>query len=192
MSRFVVLDWEPGEYAAEVTVIENVEDDFELLRGVPRLSNWPKDATFRMDDDFPDDVQLEDVMRTGQRLILASERLKTFLAERAPRNNEFLPVVILNHKGRRVREPYWIVHQIHLQACIDEARSSFDVNDINPELILDIERLVVDDTRVPSDVRLFRMARYPLIPVLDRSLADEIGAAGFSGMRFDPLDDYAT
>src|SRR5262245_48917133 len=111
MSRFAVFGWEPGEYAAEVTVIENVEDDYELLRGVPRLASWPDDATFRMDEDFPDDVQLEDVLRAGQRVIVASERFKSFLVERAPRNNEFLPVTILNHKGRRVREPYWVVHQ---------------------------------------------------------------------------------
>jgi hypothetical protein len=84
------------------------------------------------------------------------------------------------------------VHQIHLQPCIDEERSRFDVNDINPELICDIEELVVDDSRVPADVRLFRMARYPMIPVLDQSLADEIAAAGFTGMVFTPLDEFTT
>jgi Immunity protein family (Imm11) len=191
VSRFVILDFEPGEYAAEVGIVEGVEDDWELLRGVPRLATWPRNAAFRMDDNFPDDIQLEDVLRTGQGVIVASQRLVELLQARAALNNEFLPVQIINHKGRRVREAYWIVHQIQLQRCIDEESSVFDLNAINPELISDIERLVVDESRVPPEVRLFRMARYPFIPLVERSLADEI-AGRFSGLRFDEIENFHT
>lgn len=192
MSRFVILGFEPGEYAAELGIVEGVEDDWELLRGVPRRATWPREAAFRMDENFPDDLQLEDVLRTGQRVIVASRRLVELLEARAPVNNEFLPVTIFNHKGRRVREPYWIVHQVQLQPCIDEAASVFEPNAIDPNLISDVERLVVDETRVPPEVRLFRMARYPFIPLIDRSLAEEIVTRGFSGLRFDEVEDFHT
>lgn len=192
MSRFVILAFEPGEYAAEVGIVGGVEDDWELLRGVPRLATWPRNATFRMDDNFPDDIQLEDVLRTGQRVIVASQRLVELLQTQAPVNNEFLPVRIINHKGRRVREGYWIVHQIHLQHCIDEANSVFEPSPMDAEEISEIERLVVDESRVPPEVRLFRMARYPFIPLLERSLADEIAAQSYSGLRFDEIEEYHT
>jgi hypothetical protein len=192
VSRFVILGFEPGEYAAELGIVEGVQDDWELLRGVPRLATWPRNASFRMDDNFPDDLQLEDVLRTGQRVIVASQRLVDLLQSRAAVNNEFLPVRIINHKGRRVREAYFIAHQIHLQRCIDEENSAFEANEINPELISEVERLVVDDSLVPPDVRLFRMGRYPFIPLVERSLAEEIAAQSFSGVRFDEIENFHT
>jgi hypothetical protein len=187
----VILEFEPGEYAAELGVVGGVEDDWELLRGVPRLATWPRDAVFRMDNHFPDDMQLEDVLSNGNDVIVASKRLVELLQTRAALNNEFLPVGILNHKGRRVREAYWIVHQIHLQRCIDEENSTFEVNDINPELIDEIDRLVIDEALVPPDVRLFRMAGYPFHALVERSLADEI-AGRFSGLRFDEIETFKT
>jgi hypothetical protein len=192
VANHLVLKFEPGEYAAELGNIEGLENDWELLRGISQAQTWPRDAAFRMDDAFPEDLQMEDLQRNSPRVVLVSRRLKEFLEAKALVNNEFLPVAIINHKGRRVKAPYWIVHQVHLQACIDESRSILRPNSINPELISRVDKLVIDESRVQPDVRVFRPARFPFVVLFQRELAGEIAGEGFTGLSFSEIDEFKT
>ncbi len=50
-----------------------------------------------------------------------------------------------------------------------------------------MKKLVIDQTRLDPEVRLFRLARYTYPVILEKTLADEISAASFVGPTFRPL-----
>lgn len=180
----------PGPNACFLGTLQDVEDDYELLRGVPRKEGFPESAHFRMSDDFPRNLVLEDFLRNQNKLLVVSERLRELLEAERLKNNEFIPVQIINHKGRQTKEAYYILHQITLQDCINEAESEFIENDIDPELFFDVSELVIDEARIDPDVALFRMRRFPEVPIFRRDLADRIKAGGYTGMRFREIEDW--
>jgi hypothetical protein len=179
-----------GPDAAVLTLLQEVEDDYELLKGVSRAVDFPSDAYFQFSPDFPRDILLEDFIKNENKVLVASERARELLESSASKNNEFLPVTIVDHKGRGLPEPYYIVHQVELQPCIDEAASEFEENAIDPERIYYMDRLVLDETRVDPEVSLFRMARFAKVPVFRRDLAERIQAAGLTGIVFEEIEGW--
>lgn len=176
-----------GADAAVLTLLQEVEDDFELLKGISRADNFPSDAYFQFSPDFPRDLLLEDFIKNENKVLVASQRAREVIESHAAKNNEFLPVTIVDHKGREVPEPYFIVHQIVLQPCIDEGASEFEENAIDPERIYYMDRLVLDESRVDPEVALFRMARFAKVPVFRRDLAERIQAAALTGIVFEEI-----
>ncbi len=188
--NYVSLHYRPGRGAARLGTLLGVDDDYELLRGIPRAAGFPGDARFEMHRNFPDRLLLEDVVQNGKKLLVVSERLRGFLQEKAARNNEFLPVTIINHKKRKEKDPYFIAHQVTLQDCIDLDQSEYERNDIDPDLFASLDRLVLDEARIDPDVTLFRMAGYPFVPIFRRDLAEALAAQGFTGLGFDEISDW--
>lgn len=180
----------PGPKVAVLGALKGVEDDYELLKGVPRAEDFPDDAAFRFSDDYPRNLQLEDFLLNQNKLLVASARARALFEAEALVNVEYLPVTVLNHKGREIEEPYTIVHQVEPQKAIDEAKSTFEVNQIDPERIFYLSSLVLDEAKVDPAVRLFRLARFGQMPVFRRDLAEAVTAAGLTGIRFHELDEW--
>lgn len=179
-----------GRKACRLTGIQAVEDDFELLRGVSRASNFPDGAHFRMDDTFPDDIKLEDFIANSDGLLVISEKVKQLLNTEDLFNNEILSVSILNHKGRKEKSPYWILHQVHLQPCIDELKSVARVNNIDTTLFSRVKKLALDESKIHPNVRLFRMARYPFLPMFRKDLMDKLVHADCTGIHFGAPEEW--
>ncbi len=190
--NYVLLSYDPGRGATRLNALQGVEDDYELLRGISRAQGFPGDAYFKMHPAFPDKLLLEDVVRNINKVLVVSERLRGFLEEKAGRNNEFLPVTIVNHKGRKEKEPYFIAHQVGLQDCIDLDQSEYERNDIDPNIFASLDKLVLDEKRIDPEVSLFRMAGYPFVPVFRRDLAEAITAQGFTGIGFQEIADWTS
>jgi hypothetical protein len=182
----------PGQNVCRLGSVQNVEDDFQLLRGITRLTNWPETASYFMDKERKTHIRLEDCLWNVGSLLVVSEKVKNLLETEKLQNNEFLAVNIINHKDRLVKERYFILNQIGLQDCIDLERSEYKENRINPEYFSIVKRLVIDERRIDPDVRLFRMKKYPKIPIVYRSLAQKLIDAGITGAKFGEVDQYAT
>jgi hypothetical protein len=179
-----------GQKSCVLTALQGVEDDYELLEGISRINGFPEDAYFNMDDDFPRNLQLEDFLLNENSLLVISDRLKAFLEAKKLKNNEFLPVHVVNHKGRKVREPYYIFHQVELQDCIDVSKSDLILNAIDPETFSFVYKLIIDETKIDPDVTVFRMKRYAELPIFKRDLAEGIQSEGFTGIRFGEIEDW--
>ncbi|WPB76674.1 hypothetical protein KYC5002_47760 [Archangium violaceum] len=169
---------------------EEVERDWELSEGVPRAANFSPDALFRMSDRHKKNTGLTDNLINMRRLIVASARLKDFLQFRALKNVEYLPVSIINHKGKVASSEYFIVHPIHPQECLDLQASTPRYSHINPTDIATVKKLVVDPTKIDPDVSLFKLKNYGRPTLIRRQLADEILKAGFRGVSFLELHEY--
>ncbi len=110
---------------------------------------------------------------------------------------------------RKVYEQYAILNVIEPVDCIDHTASKLEYfqmplpisEDIPPEMRammqleedLDVDfihRLVLDEERIPSDVKIFRLQNCPRILVFKKELVDAIRKAKLSGFVFVPLAEF--
>lgn len=179
-----------GKYSCLLKTLQGVDDDYELLKGISRADTWPPDAHFCMNENFPENLKLEDFVFNTNNVLVVSERLVTFLDQKRLENNEILPVNIINHKGRIVRKKYFILHQVILQDCLDEEKSEFRRNSIDPRIFSAVTRLVINENRIDPEVSIFRMLKYPSLPLFEKSLVQDIQESGFSGIQFGEITDW--
>ncbi|AKQ65576.1 hypothetical protein A176_002488 [Myxococcus hansupus] len=160
------------------------ERDFELFDGISRASDSSADAYFEMDEDFPDDIRTEDFIVELTSLLVVSERTRQTLDAIGMKNNEFLPVTILNHKGRKEKGPFHILHQVTLQDCIDFEKTVCERNAFDPDLLSSISQFVLDERRIDPEVSLFRPRYFPYAPMFREDLVEKIRSAGLTGIKF--------
>lgn len=181
-------DWQSNYCVLEN--IENFEDDYKLTRGDSLTGNWPDDVQFKMDRDFPRQLKLSDHLLNPENLMIGSKSLCQFLRQEKVKNLEFLPVKIIDHKKRVASLDYHIVHLIHPQDCIDVAKSGVTWNHINPDWITAVQQLVIDESRIDSDIQLFRAKHLRRAIFIRHDLAEKIEKAGFTCIDCYDIDDF--
>lgn len=160
-----------------------IAKSFQLSRGISRLQGWPSDAACKMDDSFPKDTDLPDVV-TGVGWLVVSARVQALLASLKVASVEYLPLQILNHKGKLAAKDYFIVNPIGQVDCVDVAASKVMWNTINPELISVCASLVLRADAVPHDLSIFRPKHLPQHIFVRTSLAQRLAQEGFLGLHF--------
>lgn len=175
-------------HAAVLGPIQNVENDYELVRGVSRATDWPSDASFKMDPDFG--LLLDDVVKCLGSLLVISEDLRAFLSAEELPGTEVLPVQIIDHKDRPVEAEYFVLHQTDLQDVLDLDASGAQMNPINPKIVRKVDQLVIDPSAIDPEAGIFRLAKYPRPILFTEELADRILEEGFTGIGFAPINDF--
>jgi len=169
--------------------VENVDQLWQLGYAIPRSLGWPDDAYAEMDPNYPKDVALTDCL-SGSTLLVASGRTRELLPHQPSDNVEFLPVTIVNHKGRVASRDYYVVHPLTVVECIDAPASGAVFSAIDPETIVCCDALVLNHDEIPPELELFRPKYWPDIVLIRQTLADRLVAAGLTGLNFWPLDEY--
>jgi len=182
--RYLIGESDAGPGACQLKSLMDFERDFELYDGISRVSDSSADAYFEMDDDFPDDIRTEDFIANLNSVLVVSERTRQTLEATGLKNNEFLPVKIINHKGRKEKSPFYVLHQVELQDCIDFDKTVCTRNAIDPDLLSSISQLVLDERRIDPTVSLFRLKHFPHVPMFREDLVEKIRSAGLTGIKF--------
>jgi hypothetical protein len=167
-----------------------IDRDWELKEGVPRAAGFPAGVAFRMSDRHKKSVGLTDSPMNMSDLVVVSSPLKGFLEAKILKNVEYLPVSIINHKGRVASRDYFIVHTVESQDCLDVQKSGCTYNHISPGDIDWVQNIVLDPARIDPDMRLFRIKNFGGPVLVRRDLSEEILQAGFKGVIFIELSDY--
>jgi hypothetical protein len=155
-----------------------------LAEGVSLLNQWPADVVCKMSPKYPKDIQLTDNLHGGSYAVI-SQRLKEQIATLAGAGEiEFLPVAILNHKGRVASSEYFVLNPVGSVDCIDIEKSGAVWNAIDQTDISHFERLVLQNDAVPADVGMFRLAHRTRTNLLRRSLAEKLSSDVFTGLHF--------
>ncbi len=188
-SPYLWCDRTAGKYCV-LDGLHSVPDSHEIQFGISRATGFPHDAHYCMDPEFKKQVALSDNLwgPGGDRVI--SAKLKDFLAARNPIDVEFLPVSIINHKGKVASADYSILHPLRIVDCIDQKNSAFKWNAIKPDLIGSCSKLVLNLAAIPENLLFWRPRHLEHDVFVQRNLADEIVAAGFTGVRFKEVPDY--
>ena len=176
--------------AAHFGNIVNFEDDFELVEGLPLADNFPENAEYRMNDDFPDNIELHDILHNLDEQLIINEKTRKFFENQEIKDVEYLPVNIINHKGRKVKEKYYIMNFLKLVDCIDRDQTTFGWNSLDPDLMEDVENLTVDESRIPLDSHIFRIKHLTSVILIYKDLLDLINKAGFKGYKISKTTEY--
>ena len=180
----------PGSQYCVLGGLQNVDDEYEIKEGISRIHGFPLDATFEMDRQFKKQVALSDNLYNLERMAVISEGLKEFIEAKQPSNVEFLPVHISDHKGKRIKDAYHIMSPLAIVDCIDLKRSEIEWNELDPDAISDVLKLVLLPHAINSDLLLFRCKHFLGRIFVRPDLAAEIESHGFTGVQFTELEDF--
>jgi len=185
---FVVWTRDVVRGAVALDALTGLDDEYRLPNGVPLADGFPSDVRLEMDPEKPKNLLFIDVLFNPHRLLVVSERLATFVTERAPPELEVLPVGIVDHRGRLAKPVYRILHPIRPVDCLDEVASKPRRLAVNTARIVGVERLVLDPARIDPTRLIFRVAGFNAAVLVRADLAQAIEQAGFTGVTFTPID----
>ncbi len=184
--QFFAWVFVPFGNAAPLCRLEGIES-WRFLEHEPLTAVYPNDVRLHMHPDHPKDVQLIDAHTDGV-LTIISQRIKNLLGERP--GIEYLPVSIIDHKGRLASSDYFILHASAGVDCLDLVRSKPQYNFIDKDCIDRVKHTVIDPTRVPSNVQLFGIHKFTAYLIVEASVKQELEAAKIQGVKFIPAQDY--
>lgn len=188
--NYVICKYKSEPHGCVLGDLAGLEDDYRLNDGTPLAEGFPTDVAFHMHPDYPNDILLTDSLLNSNLLIVGHQRLADFLKQRNIPELEFLPVGIIDHKGRKSAENYFVIHPTHPIDCLDKANSIFSNSFILPENISSIDRLALDESRIPKDRQVFRLKGFWNIALFRRDLAADLDREGFSGLGWLEISDY--
>lgn len=184
MNPFV--QWRPAQVprGAVLMNLQGVPKTFTLRRGDSAQAAFPGTAAFHFDPDEKRGIELVDFYLNVTDMIVCSQRAMEFVRAHEPAALEVLPVKLVDHSGKTVAAPHFILHPIDHPDCIDVERSKVTWSLINPAIIDIAEHLEVDPARVPEDRLIFRPKSCPAVHLMRRTFAESLVEQGFSGARF--------
>jgi len=190
VSEYAIWKYTKVPFDAVLGPLKGLEQRSRLLKGVPLQKGFPDGVEFRMDPDFPNDLVVPDNILNLNMLVLVSARLAASLQARNLEKVEYLPVSIIDHKGRSAGPGYVIVHPIDPVDCIDTSLSVFKLSPIDPNNFDSFKKLVLDTTRIPDDRWCFRLKGFWDIVVVRKDLAESLDKEAFSGLGWLQIQDY--
>jgi hypothetical protein len=170
--------------------LRNVDDAYKLGMCMSLATSFSADAQVPMDPDFPEEIALADSLEATASLLVVNDRVRELFEANGVQNVEWLPVKVINHKRRPVKEKYYVINVLSSGDCIDIKNSVFEWNKIDQDMMSSIKKLVVDETRLPADVKLFRPWHMPYAMMIHRTVADAIMANGLTGFLFTEIAEY--
>ena len=111
--------------ACTVDYLSDRESVWSLSIGESVQQAWPDDMSFRMSPERPKDVALVDHIDNNESALLVSPRFSDFLRAQDLPDLEFLPVRMLDHKGRIASSDYRVVNCLRVVDCVDQQKSDF-------------------------------------------------------------------
>ncbi|NND64467.1 MAG: hypothetical protein HKM24_00750 [Gammaproteobacteria bacterium] len=189
--NFVAIDF---RFAKEPETYVKRTDGYDLGReaslGQSVKKNWPNNVEFSMSQDFPNRTVLTDLVSNPGEWILASEKLVDAISGSVSDELEILPIKIRDHKKKLVKEIYFFVNPLHSVDCIDQEKSELEWED--DDEIEDIEKLHIDEKKIPKDRDILRVKFYSYLTLVRRSIFDEWVKQGFTGLGAEEWSEYTT
>ncbi|NTX53275.1 hypothetical protein HR086_18415 [Myxococcus sp. CA039A] len=186
----VVWEWDVGDRFCVLDGVLNVEDEYQLSKGVSRAQGFPADASFAMSAKHRKYIALADNISNLNRALVVSRRLKDVIEARRPRDVEFLRVSIIDHKKKVASDDYFIVNPFKVVDCIDKDKSKYRWNNIDPEKMSSCTKLVLKPEAINPELLLFRPQHLEYYVLVHPDLAAALEEEGFTGLRFTPIDEF--
>lgn len=176
--------------AAVFTELRGFDDIFRFDTGQPLRHEFPRDAAFHMNPDFPTDLELPDNVANSLQVLLVSARLQKALQAAGVADVEYLPVAIVDHEGHVASATHVIVHPVGLVDAIDLANSAYQLHRFVKGRIDKVTRLVVGLERLPAERQLFKLRGYGTPVLVRRALAQGLASSAFSGLDWMDLSAF--
>ncbi len=172
--------------------LKNFENDYLIFEGISLIDKFPEDAEYRMNNDFPDSIELQDVLHNLDNNLVVNGKIKNFIVGEKIKALEFFPMRIINHKGRKVSQPYYMVNFVKHVDCINQEKSKFEWNSLDPEKMSDVSLLHIDESKIPPDDLIFRLKHLDQVIVIREDLENKMVAQEFKGFEILKLTDFTS
>jgi hypothetical protein len=191
--EYALWEWEPNgvRNTCSLEKMLNFDDSYHFALGTQLASTFPDNVQIRMDPNTPRDNVLTDYLQNIDSILVVSDRLKTFFEERHLKCVEYLPVTILDHKGKPARARYFIANTYDHVDCLDVTVSKPKYGHIRKESIKSVQRLVLDPQRVDAERELFVIKNFSGPILVRTALANAITQAKFTGIQWRKLEEYS-
>lgn len=130
-----------------------------LDRGEPIAALFPPEPAVRFSDDYPTRRKVCDFMSTFFSAPIVSIKVKRILEEQGATNCEFIPLTLLDHKGKVASKEHFLLQVLGHVEAVDMERSQVVMNSILKDRIGNIEHLVLDPKAIPPGAVIFRLSR---------------------------------
>ena len=188
--KFLVLALIRSPGICTLESIRHVEDFHLLGLGESMKDDFPADASMAMDRETPKSVGLADALWNTSSLLVVSDKFKKILEgiPGALKENEILSVKVINHKGRVVKDPYFIIHQLNNPPAIDETKTKGDRSNLAPDTYQFVDKMVLDASKIPDDRMIFRVQQHTQPVFIRADLAEKLGSLGLTGFEMHDID----
>jgi len=162
-------------------------DEISFDNGVPITSSIPKiiltlDSDSRMGK-MTDHLSIDEVCG-----LVFSAQLCELLHNSMVDNIQYFDFDIVNPKNNNTYTNYKIANVVGLVDCVDKEKS--DLTFYDSGTIEFIDKLVLDESKIPPELKIFRLANRATLIVMHKSIKDAILDAGITGCVFYKVEDY--
>lgn len=170
------------------------ETDFELggevsfEEGVSHSSIKIPKITFSVNNKSQFGNMTDRLVITAAYGLVFSTRLEKLLNGKGVDNIEYYDFEIVNPKSGQKYSDYKIANVVGLVDCVDEGKS--DLKYFDDGEIKRINKLVLDESKIPQELRIFRLAKRPILTVVHQSIKEVIVEAGITGCVFYKPEEY--
>ncbi len=140
---------------------------------------WSDGLNFVMAPRHPG-KRVPDVITNAQECLMVSDRLKSLLSQTIHSPVEYLPFILLNHKGRVADDSMWVVNLLDTVECADLEKSKGSKSPFHEGEIQDLVELHVLPERMPSDRQLFRVRECPAVMLARDDLRARMESEGMT------------
>jgi hypothetical protein len=159
-------------------------EDYEFGECISLEKRFPKGVVMSMSKDDPDFRVLYDVVNNMDSLLIVSKPFKELLEKEDCGKIEYLPISIKDQRNKIASTDYFIVNLIDSVDYIDNEKSTVVYSALDDDLIVDIQKVVLNEKNIPKGCSLFRSKSYPFGYVVSDKLKKAIEKANMENIKF--------
>lgn len=142
---------------------------------------------FVTDDDSQPGIMTDHLLIFEIPGLILSENFRQFLQEQGVTNIQYFDLTIEETQTKQTYKNYKVANLLDVVNCIDTEKSELIYDDGE---IDEIDKLVLDESRIPPDKKLFRVDGYRDMILVRDDLRKAIEAQGLTGCVFMPPEEF--
>ncbi|MFP2907955.1 imm11 family protein [Pyxidicoccus sp. 3LFB2] len=161
-----------------------------LDEGEPVAALFPPEPTVRFSETFPKQRKVCDFMANIFGSNIVSAKVKRILEAQGAKNCEFIPLVILDHKGKVASKEHFLLQVLGHVEAVDMERSNVVMNSILKDRIGNFKHMVLDRKAIPPDAVIFRLSRKRDEFLVNQATYEALTKEGVTGLKCFKADDW--
>jgi len=184
-----IADAGGGEYCFSDHTPDGIDTRwYRLATGKPFGADYPADTDevrLRLGDDYPGLKLPSFIGNTTGMLVVNSKTADTILSHKVGRT-ERLPFLLIDHKGRIHSRDYVFLNPLERIGCLNLELS--EVRRSRKGEIKEVSKVVIDKTKQPDLIDLFRLAEEPNVYLFSETVVAALRKAGGTNFVFTAVE----
>ncbi|WP_338041926.1 MULTISPECIES: imm11 family protein [Myxococcus] len=159
---------------------------WQPTEGVPARGLYPAALDFHMSRRMGG-KGVTDCLRNTLGYLFVSARFRQVLESSAGVDIEYLPIRLINHKGRREPGEFFVANVLGALDCMDMRRSEYEPSALRKGEVFGLRKLELDMSRIEPSRNLFRLTTMPRLIIARWELVQAMELAGLAGVSVSPV-----